>query len=248
MEHLLHDVPHSIWHVDKGIFHTLRELLLRPGPTLLGYLRGQRARHFQPLSLLLLVTGVASFLAIKMRLGVIALTLSSGTSTELREAQANGAESVMHYMGWIYVAVSPLVGWFVRRALRRTGLNLAEAMVIVLYITAASNFLSLFVLPFYHLVTTSGAYYRMSSCSSLLLVTYQGWAYGQVLASTSLSAFGRWWRGLLTAVATYLLVMCGALILMFALNWTNFKTALRHEMQHRQALRATNPPTAPGAR
>jgi hypothetical protein len=58
MGHLLHEIPHSIWHVDKGIFYTLRELLLRPGPSMLGYLRGQRARQFAPLSLLLLVTGI----------------------------------------------------------------------------------------------------------------------------------------------------------------------------------------------
>lgn len=68
MRHLLHNIPHFIWRVDKGLFYTLRELLQRPGPMLPGYLRGQRARHFQPLSLLL-VTGIYGFPALKLNLG-----------------------------------------------------------------------------------------------------------------------------------------------------------------------------------
>ena len=30
---LLHDLPHSIWHVDKGIAYTFWQMLTRPGPT-----------------------------------------------------------------------------------------------------------------------------------------------------------------------------------------------------------------------
>ena len=245
MGHLLHEIPHSIWHVDKGIFFTLRELLRRPGPTILGYLRGQRARHFAPLSLLLLVTGIASFLAIKLRLGAIAQTLNADTSAELRAVQAHGAESVMHYMGWIYVAMSPLIGWLVRRTLRRTSINLAEAMVVVLYVTAAGNLLSLLLMPLFYFVHTGAQYYRLSLCTSLLLMGYQGWAYGQLLLETTLSAFGRWWRGMLTAVSAYLLVMSGAVVIMFAVNWSSFKSAMHKEIEHQRALKHSQPAAKP---
>ncbi|MDQ2769476.1 MAG: DUF3667 domain-containing protein [Bacteroidota bacterium] len=245
MGHLLHEIPHSIWHVDKGIFYTLRELLLRPGPTILGYLRGQRARHFAPLSLLLLVTGVASFLAIRLRLNVIAESLNTQASAELRAAQTNGAESVMHYLGWIYVAMSPLIGWLVRRALRRTRINLAEAMVVVLYVTAAGNLLSLLLMPLFYFVKSGAGYYRLTFCTSLAVIAYQGRAYGQLLLETILSRFGRWWRGMLTAVAAYLLVMCGAVVIMFSLNWPSFRAAMHKEIQRQEALKRSHPAVVP---
>ncbi|MBF9221028.1 DUF3667 domain-containing protein [Hymenobacter ruricola] len=248
MGHLLHEIPHAIWHVDKGILFTLRELVLRPGPTVLGYLRGQRARHFAPLSLLLLVTGVASFLAMKLRLAALGNSLNPDASAELREAQAHGAESAMHYMGWIYVAMAPVIGLFVRRALRRTGLNLAEAMVAVLYVTAAGNLLSLLFMPAYYWVSSGAAYYGVTTGSSLAVISYQGWAYGQLLGETRLRGWGRWWRGLLTATAAYLLVMCGAVVIVMALNWGSFKAAVHKEVKHKRALRAAPaaaPPTRP---
>ena len=57
MAHMLHDIPHSVWHVDKGILYSLRTIVTRPGATIRAYLAGQRIDHFRPLSLLLVVTG-----------------------------------------------------------------------------------------------------------------------------------------------------------------------------------------------
>lgn len=237
MGHFLHEIPHSIWHVDKGIFYTLRELLLRPGITILGYLRGQRVRHFAPLALLLLVTGVASFLAAKLHLGEIAQSVTPETSTELREAQLQGNESVMHYLGWIYVAMSPLIAMFVRRALRRTGLNLAEALVAVLYVTAVGNLLSLLLLPLFYWVKSGTAYSIMTFFYSLIYLLYQAWAYGQLLLETTLNRWGRWWRGLLMAGAAFLLVLCGAVVIMFTLNWSSYEAAVKQEVQRQQTLK-----------
>ena len=246
MGHLLHEIPHSIWHVDKGIFYTLRELLLRPGATVLGYLRGQRARHFAPLSLLLLVTGVATFLAAKMHISTLASSLNKDVSAEMRTAQEGGSELMLRYMSWIYVAMIPLIGWVVRRALRRSGINLAEAFVAALYITAAGNLLTLLFMPLYYFVHTGAQYARVSFCTSLLFVAYQSWAYGQLLLGTTLTGFGRWWRGLLTSVSAYVLVVFGSVIIMFSLNWSSFKAAFDKDLAQKklERQRATQHPPA----
>ena len=41
---LLHDLPHSIWHLDKGIAYTFWQMLTRSGLTIRGYLAGQHTR------------------------------------------------------------------------------------------------------------------------------------------------------------------------------------------------------------
>lgn len=238
MGHLLHEIPHTIWHVDKGIFYTLRQLLTRPGATILGYMRGQRARHFAPLSLLLLVTGISSFVAAKLHLGEVATQTSMADSVaELRVAHQHGTELTMRYMGWLYVGAAPFIALFARRILRRSGLNLAEALVAVLYVTAAGNLLSLLLMPAYYWAHTGAGYAGVSAVASLVFTAYQTWAYGQLLQGTPLRRLGRWWRGLLVAVATYGMVMLFGMVVMFAMNWGEYKKGFQKEVERQRALK-----------
>jgi hypothetical protein len=242
LRHLLHEIPHSIWHVDKGLFYTLRELLRRPGATILGYMRGQRAQHFAPLSLLLLITGVASFLALKLHIEERAQeALSPDAAAELRAAHTHGSEAVLHYMGWLYLVAAPFVALFARRVLRRSGLNLAETLVAVLYVTAAGNLLSLLLTPGYYWARTGASYATMSVIGTLVFTAYQTWAYGQLLLETTLSRLGRWWRGLLVALATYGLVMVATFVLMFASNWGEYQKGFQKEVERQHQLRAAPP-------
>ena len=64
---LLHDLPHSVWHVDKGIAYTFYRMLTRPGLTIRGYLAGQRTRQFRPVSYLLLLAVVVCIAAITVQ-------------------------------------------------------------------------------------------------------------------------------------------------------------------------------------
>ena len=46
-------------------------------------------------------------------------------------------------------------------------------------------------------------------------------------------------------VAAYLLVLCGAITIMFTLNWSGFKAALHKEVEHQRALKHSRPAAAP---
>ena len=59
---LLHEIPHSIFHVDRGFFATLKALTRRPGSAILGYLDGQRVRYYNPLTLMVLAAGLSALL------------------------------------------------------------------------------------------------------------------------------------------------------------------------------------------
>ena len=50
----LHEVGH-ILHFENGFFHTLKEIIVRPGTTVRNYIKGQRVRHIKPISLLFLM-------------------------------------------------------------------------------------------------------------------------------------------------------------------------------------------------
>jgi len=53
---------HGFYHVHSGLLFTIRELFIRPGETLRGYIYGKRVKYFNPFTYLLLVSLVGGFL------------------------------------------------------------------------------------------------------------------------------------------------------------------------------------------
>ncbi len=60
LPHLLHEIPHAIFHVDRGLLVAIRALALHPGRTINAYLDGHRIRYFNPLSMLVLLAGLCA--------------------------------------------------------------------------------------------------------------------------------------------------------------------------------------------
>ncbi len=58
---VVHEVPHSAFHLSKGIFFTIKELCTRPGKTIKEYFEGKRINHFPPLTYLLIITSLFVF-------------------------------------------------------------------------------------------------------------------------------------------------------------------------------------------
>ncbi len=61
-QYFLHDIPHSIFHIDKGFTFTLKELFTRPGYTLKEYLQGKRVKHFKPFAFVVLLSTICTIL------------------------------------------------------------------------------------------------------------------------------------------------------------------------------------------
>ena len=59
---LIHEIQHSVFHVDKGIFFTIKELFTRPGHTIREYLDGRRQNHFKPVLFLIIAGSVCGLL------------------------------------------------------------------------------------------------------------------------------------------------------------------------------------------
>lgn len=55
MHFIWHDLQHGLFHFDNGIFHTIKQLLTRPGHTIREFIDGKRVKHFKPLSLVVVL-------------------------------------------------------------------------------------------------------------------------------------------------------------------------------------------------
>jgi hypothetical protein len=58
-----HDTLHYVTHADKGIFHLVRELALRPGTVAREYIDGKRTKYFKPVNFFLIVGTLLVFMS-----------------------------------------------------------------------------------------------------------------------------------------------------------------------------------------
>ncbi|UOG73600.1 DUF3667 domain-containing protein [Hymenobacter tibetensis] len=228
-----HDILHSIWHVDKGILYTLKTMVFRPGPTIRAYLAGKRVDHFRPLSLLFLITGVYALLFSALHINM--LPPRDPTMPEaLYQMQASSSAFFMKYLTWCYLATVPAWALAARLFLRRGGYNYAECLIIAAFITAINNFITLLLLPVTYLYSGTPQIQTFSFYAMLLVIGYASWAYGSLLNHTTIGWLSRLWRGFLTFMLGYAMLLIVGITLMFTLNWSSIKQSVKQQKQHTQ--------------
>ncbi|MFC6860932.1 DUF3667 domain-containing protein [Zunongwangia atlantica] len=59
---IFNDLQLGLFNIDSGLFFTIRELFTRPGYAIKDYIVGKRVRYFMPVSMLILLSTIYSFL------------------------------------------------------------------------------------------------------------------------------------------------------------------------------------------
>lgn len=65
---VFHHAWHALFHADRGLWYSVKELTIRPGRTLRDYLEGKRIKHFNPFLFLLIAGGLTSVLFFNLHL------------------------------------------------------------------------------------------------------------------------------------------------------------------------------------
>jgi len=79
LKQILHDFFHAFTHVDKGFLYSAKELAIRPGHSIRGYIEGKRAAHASPFLMLIIIGGLCSVLYYNLEIKM----LNSYTISEL---------------------------------------------------------------------------------------------------------------------------------------------------------------------
>ncbi len=128
-----HDLVHSFWHVDRGIFMTLRDVVIRPGHSALAYIGGKRAGKFPIFTLLLLLIGLWLWLG------------GYSADTRVNPFPEHGVgnrvghwffEAVRHHAKWILLGQLPVSALASLVVFRKARLNYTEHLLLNSYIFA----------------------------------------------------------------------------------------------------------------
>jgi hypothetical protein len=185
----LHDIPHSVLHIDKGFFYTFKELIVRPGHSIREYLEGKRVRHFRPLAYLLLLSTISTLV------DKACIYLKEQEYLAKGLAMTYSQSFFSKYISLFFMLMIPimsLASWFV---FRRQKYNFWEHLLLDTYIVAQFNIVLMLIhIAFYFGIGGSFTPYLT------LYFTYVGFTYGQFFTKVK-------WEFLLILVCIFLQVM-----------------------------------------
>lgn len=219
---LLHDLPHSIWHVDKGIGYTFRQMLARPGAALHEYMAGRRAQHFRPVTYVLLITGVSMLLLKAIQPQPIPPDAQAQIPRLIQLVMERYLDFTYKYPSLFNLVLLPTNALLAVWLLRPARFNFAETLLSQCFISGTSTVLaSLCMLPIIALSQRIPHLQQLTLVAMLPGLAYTTWAYYQLLSPAGLSAASKWLRALGTSVLQTL-----ALFITIVLFWLGLAVVL----------------------
>ncbi len=170
--YLIHDIPHSILHIDKGLPYTFFQLSKNPGKALLAYLRGQRVRFFKPFAYVIILSTISS-LFIKL------------TTKETQLDDANSITSIFtHYPSILIFVLIPIVALTTWLVFIKRQFNYWEHFLIHTYLAAQINI----ILVILNLISISGILSNTNMIIKLTLfntfyMTYHGFTFSALFTN-----------------------------------------------------------------
>lgn len=191
---MLHDIPHAVYHIDKGIVYTFKELLLRPGQMINGYWEGKRVKHYNPFSYFILIGGILAFINVKF-----ADQLLKNANVPTASPKVFGKFDLMRWIlehptvgMYVLIPFFSCASWLVYKKYKRT---FPEHLVAYIYIIAQTQWMGLVLMPLQIFVPSTVLYY----VSNVPILLWQIWAIHKVFESKPT------WKSILRSVWNYIL-------------------------------------------
>lgn len=179
--------PNAVPQADHGLLRTLRDLLVRPGWMINGYLDGRRVPYVNPFALLSLLAGISAFAYSSWPFELVVAT--DGMPAERAARFAAFSRHSFEFYSPSLLLYLPLTAGLTVACFAGVGRGYAEHLVLNAYLMAGSTLLMLALFP--ALVVTSGGpdFAQTWRYGILALLGYQGVALYRVFAARS----SRWW-------------------------------------------------------
>lgn len=129
IKHFLeHDLIHGVWHVDKGILFTLKELFTRPGHGVREFIEGKRVNYFSFVTLILLILTISAMLA-----PYVHIKMADLVPQQSREMMNSVEKFMAAYPKLVLIISIPLYSLFSFAWFYKARLNYSEHLVLNSY-------------------------------------------------------------------------------------------------------------------
>ena len=211
--YIWHEIPHSVWHVDRGILFSLRELCTRPGHTIREFLAGKRVNHYRPLALLLILGTVWVFLSHALGVdlvpdAVVSIRVDPDASAQAKAFPKLFAGFFKEHQTLIQILSIPLYAFSFWLLFRRRGYNYPQFLVAQTFIANFALLISILLMVLPWLLPRSGITYNFLSNLKLLgMLVYSVVVYRQFYQPQNVPVGQVIWRSIVAYLLGYVFVV-----------------------------------------
>lgn len=215
----LHDILHGLFHLDKGLLKTLKEIFIRPGGVALDYIKGKRKRYYNFFYLLLIIIGIYVF-------------LNSFTTALQNEIKVTGNESrkilaaIRDNKKLIIFSFIPILGlssFIIFRKLRFTILEFFIPAVIAVIGSSVFNILSNTISlakSNFKILDPYDIIYHLESVLELSILLFPMVTFAQFIKGYYSTA-GKIWRLIIFYLLSFIIVIAASLVVLSIMRGNN---------------------------
>jgi hypothetical protein len=151
----IQEFQQSIIQIDKGIFFTTKQLLLKPGLTIREYLEGKRVNHFKPFAYILVLSTIYALLSISFNKSTFITEFIDGVNAGITEKSTNKLEFLTGFFEWAtsnyaYFTLLTIPIWSLASYLCfiRAKFNYFEHLILNSYLAGLRTVIYLMILSF----------------------------------------------------------------------------------------------------
>ncbi len=213
MAHLGHDMVHAFTHTDKGFFHLLLKLFVKPGVVAREYIaEGKRKRYFTPFQYLIIIGTIAAFVAANSHF-LETTTAALGGSDVYSARQLAFMQKInsfqTRYYNFMILLQLPFYAFATRIVYKKHPYNFAELLTLQTFVSAQTTLIGMFIMLSIF-VTGKEAGATMILIMAIVIICFQVFAYMQFFAQTGFKGF---LRAFLTNILGIILFACFMMLL-----------------------------------
>ena len=217
--YLWHDVQHGLLHFDKGILFTTKELFTRPGNSIREFLEGKRVKHFQPISLVLVLAGIYGllfhFFKINMFENYVVASGSGERVVHINEAIEKMSEWIGQHYSILALLQIPIFTIGTYLCFRKSGYSFAEHLILNTFLIGQRLILHIITFPLYYISNGTPMLTSVDRIINLIGYALAIWTLIQLFKNQSKRIL-RTIFSLLISFLIIFLILTGCLVYAFA--------------------------------
>lgn len=180
------ELKYTFLHINKGLLYSCKQLLIRPGDTVREFLEGKRVKHYKPILLIVVLTGVSGLLMHFLPMEEL-LNESVKLSNDSNIERSKFVKSMTKFMDWFtknyaffelgMVPVFSLCSWL---AFKKYGYNYIENIIINCFASAQRLLAGILFFPLEYLTLHTSFFSTVASLSTIVGYGMTGWLYFQL--------------------------------------------------------------------
>ena len=179
--YFLHDIPHSVLHVDKGFPYTFLQLIKRPAKAMEEYLEGKRVNYNRPLAYVIMMSAIGALVSTQIQKLIRELHFKrTGETLVQHENFFSHYQSVFIFL---MIPLATLCTWVV---FRKNRFNFWEHALINTFMAAQLNVLlvAIHLFSLVKFLITGSAHYNLTifitGFMTYYALTFSGLMYKEV--------------------------------------------------------------------